>query len=158
MRASAVLMMALAAPAALAQPITGPAKPAPSALERLRAAEQDSQNLQRAVNLARNTAVELNGGLGVYQPGLCMVESKRVRDCLISRGANGFVFRFPGGEPGWIAEQKPASFETEISIAADGRSVLRTLYNGPIRTAPDRAGTVAPCDCVCPPAAATPRS
>ena len=150
MRALALVLIGLTAPAALAQ--TPQPAPAPSALERLRAAEQDSQNLQRAINLARNTAVQLNGGLGLYQPGLCMVESRRAKDCVISRGPAGFVFRFPGGTPGWVAEQRPASFETELSIAPDGRSVLQILYNGAPRTTTNSPANQGPCPCVCPPA------
>lgn len=131
--------------------------PASSALERLKAAEIESANLQRAINLARNTAVALNGGLGAYQPGPCMVESRRVKDCLIQRGPEGFVFRFPGGPPGWVAEGKAATIETAISIAADGRSVIKTLYNGaPPAQGSAGAGAAPTCPCVCP--AAAPRA
>lgn len=130
-----------------------------SVIERLKAAELESANMQRAINLARNTAVTLNGGLGSYQPGPCMVEARRAKQCLIGRGPEGFVFRFPGGPPGWVAEGKPATVETEISIAPDGRSVLKTIYNG----APSQSGAASvapaqPCPCVCPAAPAKPAS
>jgi len=158
MRALALALIGLTAQPALAQtPQPAPAA-APSAVERLRAAEQDSQNLQRAINLARNTAVQLNGGLGLYQPGLCMVEARRAKECVISRGPAGLVFRFPGGTPGWVAEQRPASFETELSIAADGRSVLKVIYNGAPRTTTASPANPTPCPCVCPPASAPARS
>jgi len=150
-------LLLLFTPAAMAQNSPPAAQPQQrqSIIGRLGQLEQESQSLQRAVNLARNTAVELNGGLGRYQPGLCMVEARRIQECLISHGPNGFVFRFPGGPPGWVAEQKAATVESEISIAADGRSVLRSIYNGPPRPSaqPGQPGT-GTCPCVCPPAPA----
>lgn len=136
------------APVRAAEP--EPAVAAPSAIERLQAAEQASRQLQRAVNLARNTAVQLNGGLGVYQPAPCMVEAKRFKECLLSRGADGFVFRFPGGPPGWVVEQTPATVETELRVSADGRSVIQTMYNGVPRSGAAPAAGSTGCPCVCP--------
>lgn len=149
------LLLLLFTPAAMAQgsPPAEQPQQRQSIIERLGQLEQESQSLQRAVNLARNTVVELNGGLRQYQPGLCMVEARRIQECLISRGPSGFVFRFPGGPPGWVAEQKAPTVESEISIAADGRSVLRTLYNGPPRSSPQpESAGAGSCPCVCPPA------
>lgn len=85
----------------------------------------------RALNLARNVAVQRNGGLGVYRPAQCMYDTDSAgNQCLLSRDANGYLFRFLGGPPGWQQLGLPATTETEMRVAADGRSVLEILYNG----------------------------
>jgi len=85
----------------------------------------------RAVNLARGTAIAQNGGLSVYRPAQCMYETASAgNQCLVSSDANGYLFRFLGGAPGWQQLGLPPTTETEIRIAADGRSVLGVLYNG----------------------------
>lgn len=85
----------------------------------------------RAVNLARNTAITQNGGLGVYRPAQCMYETASAgNQCLISNDGEGYLFRFLGGAPGWQQLDLPATTETEIRIAPDGRSVLGVIYNG----------------------------
>lgn len=84
----------------------------------------------RAINLARNTAVQLNGGLSVYRPAQCMFETAREGNpCLIANDNNGYTFRFLGGGPGWQALNQAATRETEIQITPDGRSVSRVIYN-----------------------------
>lgn len=88
-------------------------------------------NEVRALNLARNEAVRLNGGLSVYRPASCMFStSARSNPCLIRSDAKGFVYRFRGGVPGWESQKLAPSTETEIRIAADGRSVVKVIYNG----------------------------
>jgi len=85
----------------------------------------------RAVNLARNTGVILNGGLSVYTPASCMFAgSSQGNPCIISRGPDGFVFRFLGGAPGWQVLGLPPTRETELLVAPDGRSVAQVIYNG----------------------------
>jgi len=85
----------------------------------------------RALNLARNTAVTENGGLNVYRPQSCMFEtSAGGGSCLIRNNADGFTFRFLGGRPGWAESNGPATNETEILIAPDGKAVERVIYNG----------------------------
>jgi hypothetical protein len=88
----------------------------------------------RALNLARNQAVQQNGGLSVYRPAQCMFQTADAgNECLVSTDEDGFVFRFLGGIPGWEQFQMPASVETEVRISADGRTVEEVLYNGPPR-------------------------
>jgi len=59
----------------------------------------------RAVNMARNWAVNNNGGLTVYRPAACMFNtSDGGGSCLIQNNSQGFTFRFLGGKPGWQAE------------------------------------------------------
>ena len=88
----------------------------------------------RALNLARNAAVLSNGGLTVYTPASCMFSTSAASNpCLVRSDANGFVYRFLGGPPGWEAKGLAASTETEIKIATDGRRVVAILYNGPPR-------------------------
>lgn len=85
----------------------------------------------RAINLARNTAVQLNGGLSVYRPAQCMFQTGDADNpCLVARNSNGFIFRFLGGDPGWQVQNQPANRETEIQISADGRTVKQVIYNG----------------------------
>jgi len=85
----------------------------------------------RAINLARNTAIQLNGGLSVYRPAQCMFETARAGNpCLIANNSNGYTFRFQGGGPGWQALNQSPSRETEIQISPDGRTVTKVIYNG----------------------------
>ena len=83
----------------------------------------------RAVNLARMRAETLNGGLIVYRPQSCMYEDNG-GPCLIRRDANGLLFRFLGGPPGWQEQKQSATLETEILISPDGRQVLDVVFNG----------------------------
>lgn len=92
-------------------------------------------NEVRALNLARNAAVLSNGGLTVYTPANCMFTTSAASNpCLVRNDADGFVYRFLGGPPGWEAKGLPATTETEIRIAPDGRRVVAILYNGPPRS------------------------
>jgi hypothetical protein len=85
----------------------------------------------RALNLARNTAIQSNGGLNVYRPAQCMYETASAgNQCLISNTNNGYLFRFLGGAPGWQQLDLAPSVETEIRISSDGRTVLGVDYNG----------------------------
>ena len=95
----------------------------------------------RAINLARATAIAQNGGLSVYRPAQCMFQTANANNpCLISSpqdnnnnrntSSNAYVFRFQGGPPGWQQNNQSPTVETEVSIAADGRSVLQVNYNG----------------------------
>jgi hypothetical protein len=85
----------------------------------------------RALNLARNTAIQSNGGLSVYRPAQCMYETASAgNQCLISNTNNGYLFRFLGGAPGWQQLDLAPSVETEIRISSDGRTVLGVDYNG----------------------------
>ncbi len=122
----------------LAGLLLAPAIPAPQlALGPARAQEQNAAprfSTLRAVNLARMRAESLNGGLIVYRPQRCMYEDNG-GPCLVSSNANGIVFRFFGGPPGWQEQNQPPTVESEILISADGRQVLDVLYNGKPRSA-----------------------
>jgi hypothetical protein len=86
----------------------------------------------RAVNLARETAVKLNGGLTLYRPAKCMFDtSLGGGNCLIRRDDQGFRFRFLGGAPGWQQLGLPATWDTEILVSADGRQVVQVVFNQP---------------------------
>jgi hypothetical protein len=99
-------------------------------LERIEMIQAESQGLQRAVNMARQTATKLNGGLQVYRPASCMYEAARKNPCLIKTEPDGFTFRFLGGTPGWQQLGLAAAVETEIRISSDGRTVVGVDYNG----------------------------
>ena len=86
----------------------------------------------RAVNLARDTAVKLNGGLTLYRPSKCMFDtSLGGGNCLIRRDSQGFLFRFLGGAPGWQQLGLPPTWETEILVSVDGRQVVQVVFNQP---------------------------
>jgi hypothetical protein len=114
------LLVALPAtpPPAVAQSDT--ASPEPPPLQ---------SRLSRAVTLARATAEARNGGTGAYSAGACMQRGDG-GDCLIEDGDDGFVFRIPGGPPGWQEAGQRPSRETVIRVSRDGRTVLVVLYDG----------------------------
>ncbi|WP_323206405.1 hypothetical protein [Synechococcus sp. BA-132 BA5] len=89
----------------------------------------------RAVNLARMRAEKINGGLGVYRPAACMYE-RSGGDCLVRSDAEGHLFRFYGGGPGWAQLGLPPTVESEILVSPDGRNIVSVLYNGPPRSQP----------------------
>ena len=95
----------------------------------LASAQVISQAQMRAANLARMEAERLNGGLNKYFTGQCM-HQKGGGDCMIRSDAQGFLFRFSGGAPGWEAKQKPATLESEILISPDGTRIEKVEYNG----------------------------
>ncbi len=124
-------------PAAVLLMVTAPCWLVPSALLPARAQAMDTAtparplNEIRALNLARNEGVRINGGLTVYRPANCMfTTSAATNPCLIRNNAEGFVYRFLGGPPGWEAKGLAATHETEIRISPDGRQVISVLYNG----------------------------
>ena len=99
--------------------------------QRLDQLEAQAPSRQRAINLARDTAIKLNGGLSVYRPAACMFATGSTGgSCLLSDGADGFRFRFNGGAPGWQQLGLPPTTTSEILIAPDGRSVVQVTYNG----------------------------
>jgi hypothetical protein len=130
----APVLLSLGAPAGHGQSPDGPAAPRTTgAMERIEAVLADSQGLQRGLNLARDAAIRLNGGLTIYRPAGCMYAGISDNPCLLKREERGFVFRFQGGPPGWEQLQLPATAETEILVSRDGRAVLEVIYNGPPR-------------------------
>lgn len=85
----------------------------------------------RALNLARNTIVNQNGGLSAYRPQPCMFNTAGGGgQCLTSDNSQGYTFRFLGGKPGWPENGSQPTTESEIQIAPDGRSVVQVIYNG----------------------------
>lgn len=96
------------------------------------AQSNDSSSL-RAANMARMKAENLNGGLQVYRAAACM-HQQGGGPCLLKSSAEGYLFRFYGGGPGWQQLGNPATVETEILVAPDGRSIRQVIYNGPPRS------------------------
>jgi hypothetical protein len=89
----------------------------------------------QAANLARMEAERLNGGLSKYFTANCM-HQKGGGECLISTSAQGYLFRFFGGDPGWEVNKQAATVETELLVAPDAKSIQRVFYNGKPRSAP----------------------
>ena len=126
---------ALAAATALTlSPVAGLAQGVNQTLEKIDQLQQQAPARQRALNLARNTVVQLNGGLSQYMPAACMFASGGSGgSCLVSSTDQGFLFRFNGGAPGWQQLGKPPTITSEILISPDGRTVAQLIYNGPLR-------------------------
>lgn len=101
--------------------ITQPAAAQPAATDPLAG--------RRAINLARNTAVALNGGLSQYRPGSCMFASANNNPCITRADASGIAFTIPGGPPGWEQSGEQPSIITTVVVAPDGRSVLESRQN-----------------------------
>lgn len=95
-------------------------------------AQESGSSALRAANFARMKAETLNGGLQVYRPAACMYQQGG-GSCRIKSTSPGYLFRFLGGSPGWQQLGLPATVETEILVAPDGRSVQKVIYNGPPR-------------------------
>jgi hypothetical protein len=83
----------------------------------------------RATNFARVYAERLNGGLGAYRTATCM-HNRDGGDCLLRVDDQGFLFRFPGGPPGWEQLGEDPTVETELLITPDGRALVELIYNG----------------------------
>lgn len=90
---------------------------------------QVSDTQLRAANLARMQAEKLNGGLTKYFPANCMYVQGG-GSCMVESNANGYLFKFLGGPPGWEGYKQAATVQTKILIAPDGRTVTSILYNG----------------------------
>ncbi len=114
------------------KPIRGLALAAGSVvLAALPALAQVSDSNVRAVNVARQWAINQNGGLSVYVPAKCMFETGTGGgSCLVQNNNQGYFFRFLGGAPGWQQTGQRATTLTEIQVSTDGRSVVNVSYNG----------------------------
>ncbi len=84
---------------------------------------------RRAINLARGSAVLLNGGLSQYRPGNCMFASAMDNPCITRSDLKGIEFTIPGGPPGWEQNGDEPSVITVVVVATDGRSVLESRNN-----------------------------
>ena len=119
------------------RPALAQAQPQPtvqSTFTRIDQLQEQAAARQRAINLARNTVVKLNGGLTRYMPAACMfANGGSGGSCLVQDNAQGFLFRFDGGAPGWQQLGQAPTTSSEVLISPDGRSVLQVAYNGPVR-------------------------
>ena len=126
-----LLGLALLAPAAMAQ---APGPTVQQTFDRIEQLQQQAAARQRAINLARDTVVRLNGGLTKYMPAACMFASGGSGgSCLVQSDAQGFLFRFNGGVPGWQQLGTPPTVSSEVLISPDGKTVVQVIYNGPVR-------------------------
>ena len=98
-------------------------------VEKISEAQASSQAQLRAANLARMEAERLNGGLNHYVASQCM-HQRAGASCLLQANDAGFLFRFPGGTPGWEANRRAATVESQILISADGKRIEKVIYNG----------------------------
>ena len=130
-------LLTTAAVGSIDRPALAQAQPQPtvqSTFTRIDQLQEQAAARQRAINLARNTVVKLNGGLTRYMPAACMfANGGSGGSCLVQDNAQGFLFRFDGGSPGWQQLGKAPTTSSEVLISPDGRSVLQVAYNGPVR-------------------------
>ena len=89
----------------------------------------DARSIQRSVNLARDTAIRINGGLSRYRPAGCMFKGSDRNPCIAQSGPQGILFEIPGGPPGWEEARALPSIMTVLLISPDGRSLLQTISN-----------------------------
>jgi hypothetical protein len=99
------------------------AQPLPAAGDQALAADLF---LARAKNLARQTAIQTNGGLSQYRPDPLMFGP--ASQAPHKKNADGSItFKFWGGIPGTQAQ----SLESEITVAQNNTVTIN--YNGPVR-------------------------
>jgi hypothetical protein len=84
--------------------------------------------INRAKNLARQAAIQANGGLSQYRPDPIMY-GPAVQTAYVRNNNGSITFRFTGSAPG-VPTPK---FETVATVAATG--VVNLDYNGALRTA-----------------------
>ena len=84
----------------------------------------------QAMNLARGIAVAENGGLSVYRPEPCMLQTSTGGGACFVSGGRGFTFNFLAGRPGWPEDGSQPTTETEIEIGPRGTEVVKIWYNG----------------------------
>ena len=94
----------------------------------------DARSIQRSVNLARDTAIRINGGLSQYRPAGCMFRGSDRNPCIARSGPQGILFEIPGGPPGWEEARALPSIMTVLLISPDGRSLLQTISNTSLAT------------------------
>jgi len=93
-------------------------------------AQVDAMAPKRALNLARDTAIRMNGGLSKYRPGRCMYKGVSNNPCLAQRDGSGFIFHFPGGTPGWQESGTLPTKVTVLRVSPDGRMITQIIHNG----------------------------
>ena len=91
-------------------------------------AQEDPLAARRAINFARDSAVEANGGLRLYHPASCMFKDPTNNPCLVKRDANGFKFQFQGGPAGWEVLGLPATVESTVLVAPNGKAAIKERH------------------------------
>ena len=111
--------------------ITSPAIrciPSGGGLQKPSSPPTDPLAAKRALNLARGTAVALNGGASQYRPSSCMFRTAARNSCITRADRTGIEFTIPGGKPGWEESGKQPTILTVVLISPDGRAVLRSNH------------------------------
>jgi hypothetical protein len=111
-----------------AQTAQTPYTPTPNSTLKSTVPASDVYFLNRAKNLARQAAINANGGLGKYRPDPVMY-GPAIQTAYARNNDGSITFRFNGSAPG-ISTPK---FETVATVAANG--VVSLDYNGNPRTA-----------------------
>lgn len=93
--------------------------------------------LKQAKNVARQTAEEINGGLGNYQAELSMHGPAELAP-YVQNSDGSRTFTFFGGFPGWTSP----TIESTITVGSLGQVTID--YNGPVRNSADAPTAEAP--------------
>ncbi len=105
-----------------------PNTPAASSLSKGATPASDVYFLNRAKNLARQAAINANGGLGQYRPDPIMY-GPAIQTVYTRHNDGSITFQFSGGAPG----SPTPKFETVATVTANG--VVNLDYNGAPRNA-----------------------
>jgi hypothetical protein len=88
---------------------------------------RNNVDLNRAKNLARQAAVQANGGLGQYRPEDAM-HGPAAQSPHVDNGDGTWTFTIRGRRP----NSQVFTMETVVTVSRDGKQVT-VDYNGPIR-------------------------
>ncbi len=88
--------------------------------------------LNRAQNLARDAAINANGGLSNYRPDKIMYGPSVNAPYQFDDQQQVFTFNFVGGAPGWQEANQPPSVRTVVQVTTDLPPVVTVLSNGPL--------------------------
>ena len=103
--------------------------PTGGGVEPFRSSPTDPFAAKRALNLARGTAVSINGGLSQYRPSSCMFRTAAGNPCITRSDTSGIEFTIPGGKPGWQESGDNPTVLTVVTITPDGRTVIESSQN-----------------------------
>ncbi|MDS3861323.1 hypothetical protein RIF25_10940 [Thermosynechococcaceae cyanobacterium BACA0444] len=98
----------------------------PSALLTTNNIGDESRQIHRAMNLARQAGIKANGGLSQYRPQLSMFNMDLSKYVVNENGT--VTFSFLGGRP----NSNNPTIESVVTVALDA-SQITVDYNGPIR-------------------------
>ncbi len=89
--------------------------------------------LNRAQNLARDAAINANGGLSNYRPDKIMYGPSVNTPYRYDDQKQVFTFDFVGGAPGWQEANQAPTVRTVVQVTTDLPPQVTVLSNGPLQ-------------------------